>query len=278
MTQPTRRQFDLALTGGAIFAAAPALAAPSARLWAFWAPENAASAVRPDHSAWDAFLRKYVRAGADGINRIPYGGVTAADRQAVAAYVAALEAMAPRAVARREQLAYWINLYNALTVRVVLERWPVASIRDINISAGLFERGPWGAKLLTVEGQKVSLDDIEHRILRPIWRDPRIHYAVNCASIGCPNLPPLAFTAENAGGLMAAGARAYVNHPRGARVEGGRLRVSSIYHWFKEDFGDSDAGVIAHLKQHAAPPLKAALDGVSRIDGHDYDWAINAPR
>jgi hypothetical protein len=278
MTGPTRRNFGIGLAGGAIAAAAPAWAAPSARLWAFWAPENPAGTVKPDHSAWDGFVRKYVRAGADGINRIPYGGVAPPDRQAVSAYVKALEAVAPRALPRREQLAYWINLYNALTVRVVLERWPVASIRDINISAGLFERGPWGAKLLTVEGQKVSLDDIEHRILRPIWRDPRIHYAVNCASIGCPNLPPQAFTAENAGALMAGGARAYVNHPRGARVEGGRLRVSSIYHWFKEDFGDSDAGVIAHLKQHAAPALKAALDPITRVDGHDYDWAINAAR
>ena len=73
-----------------------------------------------------------------------------------------------------------------------------------------------------------------------------------------------------------AAARAYVNHPRGAAVAGGRLRVSSIYDWFEEDFGGTEAGVIAHLKQHAAPPLKAALEGVSSIAGHDYDWAVNA--
>jgi hypothetical protein len=277
-----RRHFLAAAASAA--ALAPTLAFPRAaaafvpkpRLWDFWAAENAAAARRLDHAPWNAFLGKYVRLGADGISRLPYGAVAAADRQALAAYVGALEAATPRALARREQLAYWINLYNAATVKLVVERWPVRSIRDINIGGGLFERGPWGAKLLTVEGQRVSLDDIEHRILRPIWRDPRIHYAVNCASIGCPNLMPAAFTGENAGALMTRGAAAYVNHPRGARVEGGRLSVSSIYDWFEVDFGGSEKGVIAHLRQYAAPGLKAALEGVSSIAGHDYDWAVNA--
>ena len=95
---------------------------------------------------------------------------------------------------RDEQCAYWINLYNALTLEVVLDHYPVDSIRDIDISPGLFSQGPWGKKLITVEGEQVSLNDIEHRILRPIWRDPRIHYAINCASLGCPNLQPRPFT------------------------------------------------------------------------------------
>ena len=83
----------------------------------------------------------------------------------------------------------------------------------------------------------MSLDDIEHRILRPIWRDPRIHYAVNCASIGCPDLFPEAITAANADAYLTRGARDYINDPRGAVVTGGRLTVSSIYKWFREDFG-----------------------------------------
>ena len=87
---------------------------------------------------------------------------------------------------RNEQKAYWINVYNALTIDLILSRFPVASIRDINISPGLLARGPWGAKLFIVEGEKLSLDDIEHRILRPIWKDNRIHYAVNFASLGLP--------------------------------------------------------------------------------------------
>lgn len=273
-----RRRFAAAAALAPALALVPnaARAAPKARLWEFWATNDPAAARRLDHGAWDGFVKKYVRLGADGIARVPYGAVAAADRQALAAYVGALEAERPRALARREQLPYWVNLYNALTVKLVVERWPVASIRDINLGGGLFDRGPWGAKLLTIEGERVSLDDIEHRILRPIWRDPRLHYAVNCASIGCPNLAGAAYTGANAGALMAEGAARYVNHPRGAAVAGGRLRVSSIYDWFEEDFGGTEAGVIAHLKQHAAPPLKAALEGVSSIAGHDYDWAVNA--
>ncbi len=160
-------------------------------------------------------------------------------------------------------------------MKLVLDHYPVASVRDIDISPGWFSIGPWGKKLLTIEGEAVSLNDIEHRILRPIWRDARIHYAVSCASIGCPDLPAEAFTAINADALLTAGAREYVNHPRGVRVEDGRLIVSSLYVWFAEDFGDGDADVIAHLRRYARPDLAAALAGVGRIDDFAYDWRLN---
>ena len=136
------------------------------------------------------FLAQHLRTGEDGIARIGYGAVSDEDRKSLDAYIAALAGHpgSRRALNRAEQQAYWINLYNALTVQVILDHYPVESIRDIDISPGLFADGPWGKKLVTIEGEAVSLDDIEHRILRPIWKDPRIHYAVNCASIGCPNL------------------------------------------------------------------------------------------
>jgi hypothetical protein len=155
----------------------------------------------------------------------------------------------------------------------------VASIRDISVSPGLFSTGPWGKKLVAVENEPLSLDDIEHRILRPIWKDARIHYALNCAAVGCPDLQPVAFTAANTEALLEGAARAFVNHPRGVHIgDSGKLRVSSIYVWFKDDFGDgSDAAVIAHLARHAAPELRAKLAGIARIDDHGYDWAINAP-
>ncbi len=91
---------------------------------------------------------------------------------------------------RAEQFPFWINLYNALTVKVVLDHYPVEIIRDIDISPGLFADGPWGKKLVTVEGEALSLDDIEHRILRPIWKDPRLHYVLNCAALGVPIFSP----------------------------------------------------------------------------------------
>ena len=131
---------------------------------------------------------------------------------------------------------------------------------------------------MAVEGEKISLDDIEHSHPSPIWRDNRVHYAVNCASIGCPNLQAEVFTAGNLERLLDGGAREYVNHPRGAAFEGGRLRVSSIYDWFQADFGGNTKGVVEHLKKYAEPPLRKRLEGHSGGFDHHYDWSLNAER
>lgn len=252
-----------------------ARAAPAAKLWPRWEAHDASSRATVDHATWDRFLKTYVSRHDDGVNRVDYGGVSQGDRAALERYLGVLAATPISTFNRPEQHAFWINLYNALTVQVVLDAYPVRSIRDIDISPGLFADGPWGKALVTIEGEAVALDDIEHRILRPIWRDPRIHYAVNCASIGCPNLRLEAVTAANAEGYLDAGARDYVNHPRGCSVTEGRLAVSSIYEWFQEDFGGSDAGVIEHLRRYAAPDLAAALADIERISDDDYDWALN---
>lgn len=252
-----------------------AYAAPTAELWPRWERHDATTTRQVDHGAWDTFLQRYLRPAPDGLHRLAYGAVNASDRTGLLAYLQALQAVPVSQLNRAEQFAYWINLYNAQTVYTVLAHYPVPSILRIKTSPGVFTRGPWGDRALRVEGEALSLDDIEHRILRPIWRDPRIHYGVNCASVGCPNLAARAYTAANAGDLLEAGARAFVNHPRGARVEEGRLRVSSIYVWFKADFGGDDAGVIAHLGRYATPALAAQLDGIRRVSGHDYDWSLN---
>ena len=250
------------------------LFAPSAQVWSFWDTHGTATDVI-DHSPWQRFLQNHVRPGDDGINRVEYAKVTAAERAALRNYIERLQKINIRDYGRDEQLAYWINLYNAVTVNVVLEHYPVASIRDIDISPGFLSFGPWDKKLLSIEGQAVSLNDIEHRILRPIWKDPRLHYALNCASLGCPNLQTTAFTAVNTPALLDASARDYVNHPRGVSIIDGELRVSSIYSWFREDFGDSDADVIKHLRRYASAELAAELAGFDHIDDDDYDWSLN---
>jgi hypothetical protein len=253
----------------------PVAAAPPAQEWAFWHEANPASTARVEHTVWDGLLARYVVPGSDGINRFRYVAVTPGDRQALAADLDRLAGVPVRALKRVEQAAYWINLYNELTVKVVLDHYPVKSIRDIAISPGLFAAGPWGRKLITVEGQAVSLDDIEHRILRPIWRDPRVHYAVNCAALGCPNLARRAYDAQALEAMLDSAARAYVNHPRGASVLGHELVVSSIYVWFKDDFGGDDAGVIRHLKRYAEPALTQELSPITRIAADHYDWRLN---
>lgn len=255
--------------------ASAAHAAPRAELWPRWSAQDEASATLVDHAPWDAFLQKYVQRGSDGIHRLPYARIAEADRTALRGYLAQLQGVRVTGLRRAEQRAYWINLYNAATVDVVLRHYPVDSILDIGISPGLFARGPWGAKILRVEGEALSLDDIEHRILRPLWNDPRTHYAVNCASLGCPNLAGRAWTAAAMETMLDQAARDYVNHPRGASVEGGRLRVSSIYDWFEADFGGDDAGVISHLRRYAAPGLARELAGVRKVQDDAYDWALN---
>jgi hypothetical protein len=258
--------FALLLLTGSVFAA------PSAKLWPVWQAHDESNQQALDHQPWDELLGRYLQVNKGEINRFDYRAMTAADRAQLKGYLQGLQQATVSKLSRAAQRAYWINLYNATTVAVVLEHYPVESILDIDISPGLFSNGPWGKKLLKIEGQEVSLDDIEHRILRPIWRDPRLHYALNCASLGCPNLQPVAFTRENSERLLDAAAQAFINHPRGAEVVDGKLVVSSIYDWFEADFGGSDAGVIKYLRRYAQPPLKEALRGVEEVDDHQYEW------
>ncbi len=251
------------------------MAAPKSDLWEVWLKHASQKGETVDHSAWQSFLDRYLQLGNDGITRVDYKAVKKDDRKQLADYLRLLQGSSPLSLNRDQQRAYWINLYNAGTVQVILMHYPIKSIRDIDISPGWFEDGPWGKKLFKIEGYEVSLNDIEHRILRPIWQDPRLHYALNCASLGCPNLQPSAFTAENSETLLNQAATSFINHRRAVNVEGGELELSSIYRWFKEDFGGSDRMVIHHLKQFAKPALAAQLNEFNEIDDYQYDWSLN---
>lgn len=277
MTHLTRRGFiGLTAMGAVALMAKPGSAAPKAELWDRWTRHDPASTATVDHSAWGAFLATYLKDNPAGLNRVDYAGVSRADRQLLDGYVTLLSGTGVSNLNRAEQQAYWINFYNALTIQVVLEHMPVKSILDIDISPGLFAQGPWGKKLVTVEGEELSLDDMEHRILRPIWQDPRIHYGVNCASVGCPDLIIKPYEPVTLDAKLTANAIAYVNSPRGARIENGKVIASKIYDWFIEDFGGNEAGVLAHLRQYAEGDLKLALDAATSIRGYEYDWSLNA--
>lgn len=252
-----------------------ALFAPEAEPWPKWEKHDPAAATVIDHSDWDNLLKTYVRTGPDGVNRFGYSRVSAEDMGQLGAYIKRLSAVPISSLNRQEQLAYWINFYNALTIQVVATHYPVASIRDIDLSEGAFGSGPWDRKLVAVEGEKLSLNDIEHRILRPVWQDPRIHYAVNCASIGCPNLRTDAYVGESVNHVLESAARNFVNNRRAVAIENGDLVVSSLYVWFRPDFGGSDDAILEHLRRYAGPTLKSQLAQRETIADHRYDWGLN---
>ena len=246
-----------------------------------WSDHDDTNAETINHGAWQAILDGYLRTDdPSGIHLFDYGGLKAnpGDRERLQGYLAHLEAMDPRRYSRDEQMAYWINFYNALTIETVVEGYPVDSIKSIH--RGIVPlSGPWGDERATVAGQRLTLDNMEHDILRALWRDPRIHYAVNCASLGCPNLAPTVFTAANLEEMMDAAARDYVNHPRGASLrDGSSGTVSSIYTWFREDFGGTEAGVVEHLLRYAGPELAERLRNFGGGFDYEYDWDLNDAR
>lgn len=245
-------------------------ALPGQTLTRFAAPPG----EKVDHRDWDSFLNRYVAMDTHGVNRVAYGQVTQTDRTRLKGYLADLQAVDPVQLTSDQQLAYWINLYNALTVDVVLDNYPVASIRDIK--DGPLSIGPWNRPLARVGGETLTLNDIEHRVIRPTFNEPRIHYALNCAAVGCPNLMDRAWRAETLERDLATAEHAYVNDPRGVRFDNrGGLILSKIYIWFREDFGPNEKAVLAYIETVAKPELRARLQHTPRVKAYQYDWALN---
>lgn len=251
-------------------------AAPTNKPLYFWVDNNENNTAKINHTAWQSFLDGYLISNhPSGINRFNYEKVSKSDRKKLSGYLDDLQQLDPRTYTRAEQKAYWINLYNALTIELILKNYPVESITKLGDS--YFSFGPWDDKVATIQGKTLSLNNIEHGILRPLFRDNRIHYAVNCASISCPNLAAQAFTSENTNQLLEQGAEQYVNHPRGVIFEDDSLKVSSIYHWYKVDFGNSDKRLISHLIKYANPELAEKLQRYQGNIDHHYNWELNKP-
>ncbi len=255
-------------------------------LSAFGSRNDANNTAVVAHSSWNGLLAKYITEK-QGLHYFAYGQVSMRDVKTLNAYIETLESVQITTLARHEQFAFWVNLYNALTVKVMLDHYPVDSIKDISFACdlvffnknsapcSLFSSGPWSEHLTTVEGRNLSLDDIEHQILRPVFKDPRIHYVVNCASIGCPNLPLSAVVSADLEAQLDQAAAQYINHPRAVQVVAGKLRLSKIYKWYFSDFADSEAELIAHLKSFAEADLFAALETVTGVSAYHYDWSLN---
>lgn len=234
------------------------------------------SRIVVDHGPWDRFLARYLVAG-EGTTLLRYGEVSADDRRGLDAWLASLALTDVAALSRPAQKAFWINLYNALTVQVVLANYPLDSITDL--SSGLFHRGPWKRKLIRIAGVGLSLDDIEHGIVRTVFDDPMVHYGLNCAALSCPPLMERGFSADDVDAMLEANAIRHVNGRYA--ITGGSadaVRVSGIYMWYKDDFGGSDAAVIEHLRRFSRGATVGRLQGVRRLAGQDYDWSLNDAR
>lgn len=227
-----------------------------------------------DHSAWDHLLKKYV----DTNGYVAYSAwqASAADKTTLDDYLNHLsEASFSRESSREAQLAFWINAYNAVTVKGILREYPTTSIR--NHTAKFYGYNIWKDLQLVVSGRPYSLEGIEHEVLRKMG-EPRIHFAIVCASVGCPRLLNEAFTADRLEEQLTANARAFFADRTkfAADTRAGTIAVSPILDWFGKDFGaDTSAQMrsIAPYLPESAQPL--AKSGSVRVKFLDYDWSLN---
>ena len=241
-----------------------------------WAIYDPASNIVIDHSYFDYFLSRYVVTDAHGLNRVCYSRVASRDRNGLKCYLNYLQSVDVRTLNRDEQLAYWLNLYNGRVLSLILDHYPVRSVRQIK-SKPLDLMGPFDDDVLCVLGEKLTLTEVESGIIRPIWQDPRVHYALNCASYGCPNLRKRAWRAQNLSAELDYAAYKFINSNRSMRVGplGMFVRLSKIYKWYAEDFGGSDQAVLRHICSYANAKTRRKLRRAKRINAYFYDWSLN---
>lgn len=236
---------------------------------------TAMSAYDNSSAAYSDVLMRNLMPGADGVMLFDYASAQGnGDHDTIKAFIAEQAALSPSTMDDADAAAYWANLYNAVTLDVVLDDYPIRSIKKL----GSFNSGPWKRDVVTVEGETLSLDNIEHDILRVDYASPYIHYMVNCASFGCPNLRNELWTAEGLEADQHAAASDFINSDRGVMIrQDGRIAVSKIYNWFSEDFGDTEADLRAHLAEHATGERLETLNSGAKFKGSHYNWDLNAP-
>lgn len=213
-----------------------------------------------DHSSWTALLSKYVSpAGA-----VNYDGFKKSEAQ-LNAYLKKLEQNSPQANwSKSETMAYWINAYNAYTIKLILNNYPLKSIMDINGGKA------WDLAFINIDGKKLSLNNIEHDILRAKYKDPRIHFAVNCASISCPKLKNSAFTGADLDRQLKEMSIGFINNPLKNKLSASSVQVSKLFEWYKDDFTQGGT-VIDFLNQYA----KVKIQPNARISYMNYNWNLN---
>lgn len=210
-----------------------------------------------DHQKWNALLQKHVSSKGN----VDYKGFKK-DEKALQVYLDELATNVPqKSWSRNAILAYWINAYNAYTVKLILDNYPLKSIKDI--------KDPWGKKFFTLGPKKYSLEEIEHEILRKM-NEPRIHFAINCASFSCPNLSNQAYTEAKIEAQLEAGVKAFVNDKTKNTISANTIEISKIFDWFSGDF-KTNGTVIDFLNKYSS----VKINKNAKVKYKDYNWSLN---
>jgi len=218
------------------------------------------------HEQWDRLLRDHV--SPDG--SVDYRGLLE-NREALQSYLDLLATHHPNDAhwTDAEQMAYWINAYNAFTVQLILDHYPLKSIKDIKKGLPMIN-SVWDIKFIDIEGQTYDLNNIEHSILRKQFDEPRIHFAINCASVSCPVLLNEAYTADRLEAQLESQAIAFISDPSRNRISPDKLELSKIFSWFKGDFTHHGS-----LREFIAQYSEVDIRDDARIDFLPYNWNLN---
>ena len=222
---------------------------------------------KPDHTKWTVLLKKYV----DDRGFVNYKSLST-EKEKLNAYTEDLSNNPPQADwSNNEKLAYWINAYNAFTVKLIVDNYPLESIKDLNPSLTIpTVRSIWTKEWFQIGGEDFSLDRIEHKILRKDFEEPRIHFAVNCASFSCPPLRNEAYVAERVDQQLDEQARQFINDTVRNKIAKDKVVISKIFQWFTGDFTEGQS-LIDFLNKYS----KVKIDKSADVDHMDYDWALN---
>ena len=239
-----------------------------------WRASERVSMNRIGHSRFDKLLKKHV----DGDGYVDYSAwkKSAADRRELQTYLAELgRADLNRRESKQSQLAFWINAYNAVTIEGILQVYPTSSIRKHTSRFGGYNI--WKHLPLTVGGKKFSLNDIEHKILRNMG-EPRIHFAIVCASVGCPRIRNEAYTADKLNAQLKDNTQDFFSRSKNFQVERGTIKLSSILKWFGSDFGGSKSAVLSYIRPYLPKTAQPLANSRTRVEYLDYDWRLNDQR
>ena len=232
----------------------------------FWILTASGYAAEVDNALYASLLHRHVDQGV-----VDYQGFQE-DEADLDRYLEMLAAVDPGALSKDARFAFYANAYNAWTIKLILSRYP--DIRSIKDLGSLFS-SPWKKKIARIDGKLLTLDQIEHEILRKQFKDPRVHFAVNCASKSCPPLQGEPFVGERLDDQLNRAAIAFINNPRFNRLEGDTLLVSKIFDWFGEDFNEDIVGTFI---RYAEPQFKTKIENNRdriKIRHLDYDWSLN---